>query len=78
MIEPAGAGDARLGQQLYVDNCVDCHGETGEGDDRTPDIRGAPRAALARALPGFDEMPEFDFTDAEVESLRAYLDALDI
>ncbi|WP_170844560.1 hypothetical protein [Aliiruegeria lutimaris] len=46
-------------------------------DDAAPDIRGANRSALDRALPGFDQMPEFDFTEEEIQALQAYLRDLD-
>jgi mono/diheme cytochrome c family protein len=72
------AGDLPSGRVLYVENCAECHGATGEGDDGVaPDIRGANRTALDRALPGFDQMPEFDLTEEEVRALHAYLQALD-
>ncbi|MEZ5715779.1 MAG: cytochrome c [Paracoccaceae bacterium] len=74
---PAQPGDATLGQALFVRNCIDCHGPTAEGDDTAPDIRGASRVMLDRALPGLDQMPEFDFSEHEIEALRAYLATLD-
>ncbi|WP_068310049.1 c-type cytochrome [Aliiruegeria sabulilitoris] len=72
------AQEAPSGKWLYTENCVDCHGEDAEGDDdAAPDIRGANRSALDRALPGFDQMPEFDFTEDEIRALQAYLKDLE-
>ena len=76
---PCGAwGDPLAeGRALYDENCAACHMEDGSGSDLEPDIRGAPRGMVKRALGGMDSMPEFDFTEAELDSLLAYLDALD-
>ncbi|MDV7144114.1 cytochrome c [Tropicimonas sp. TH_r6] len=75
---PALAEDVPSGKDLYRDNCVECHGDTAQGDDDiSPDIRGATRTQLERALPGFDQMPEFAFTDAEVVALKDYLAVLE-
>jgi len=46
-----GAGDnLELGAQLYADNCVKCHGETGEGDNDKfyPRIHGQHYSQMPR------------------------------
>jgi len=42
--------DLAYGEQVYKDNCVDCHGEQGEGDDKehTPQIQGQNYHYLVR------------------------------
>lgn len=75
---PAFAGDMPGGETLYVEHCLDCHGEDASGGDNSePDIRGVNMVMLDRALSGMDAMPEFEFSDAEVTALHAYLQLLD-
>ncbi|MEX5729561.1 mono/diheme cytochrome c family protein [Rhodovulum iodosum] len=76
-VTPAWATENGLGQGIFNTNCIICHGETGAGDDETPDIRGIPLGALRRALHGFDKMPEFALDDDAVAALHAYLRSLD-
>jgi len=72
------ADQAAFGRLLYADNCLACHTKdgSGEGGDGV-DIRGIGHAPLARALKGFDGMPEFGFADDEIDALATWLGVLD-
>jgi cytochrome c553 len=45
-------GDAARGQTL-AEECADCHGQDGKGDDETPALAGMDEAAHVAALKGF-------------------------
>ncbi|MEZ5685545.1 MAG: cytochrome c [Paracoccaceae bacterium] len=75
---PAGTTQGPTpGQALFAEHCARCHGESAEGENNAPDIRGVPKGTLARALRGYDEMPEFALDQAEVAALHAWLRRLD-
>lgn len=74
-------GDAVAGAQLYEAECTLCHGATGEGTSRGPDVRGleerlAPSLTLQVIREGRDTMPAYDFTDQELADLLAHLHTL--
>lgn len=71
--QPAGAsGD---GQQIYQAECAECHLDDGSGGVGS-DIRGVTRNRVARAIKGFDEMPEIPLTPLQLDALVAYLAGL--
>ncbi len=82
------ADQVAAGRQLVQDNCGPCHA-TGR-NDVSPHPRVRPLRSIAAAGPnamlealrrtgivaGHDEMPEFEFTDAQATALLTYLDSL--
>ena len=85
-----GAGDnLELGAQLYADNCVQCHGETGEGNNEKfyPRIQGQHYAYLLRQYQWIKEgkrrnaNPEMvaqiqKFTDEDTAAVLDYVSRL--
>jgi cytochrome c553 len=85
-----GAGDdLELGAQLYADNCVKCHGETGEGSDEKfyPRIQGQHYNYLLRQYQWIKEgkrrnaNPEMmaqiqKFTDRDTAAVLDYVSRL--
>ncbi|RYH10081.1 cytochrome c [Tropicimonas sp. IMCC6043] len=69
-------GDAEYGQKLFSALCVTCHKEDARGDDRAPDIRGAPVAAIRRGTSGMDSMQDFYLEEEDILAVRAYLATL--
>jgi cytochrome c553 len=79
-------GDPAAGAAL-ADDCVDCHGEDGKGDEDYPPLVGFPDAYLIAQLKAFrsgervdeDEMmPMYaeDLSDQEIADLAAYYASL--
>lgn len=74
LAKPAFAdGDAAFGKELYGSLCIRCHHEDAKGDDRAPDIRGAPVPAIRRGTSGMDSMPDFHLADEDIADIHAYL-----
>jgi len=55
-------GDVARGQELSVD-CVDCHGDAGEGFDDTPPLAGMDEAEHVAALKGYASGERVDETE---------------
>ncbi|HWC13153.1 MAG TPA: c-type cytochrome [Actinomycetota bacterium] len=77
------AGDLALGQSLFVANCAPCHGATATGGAVG---RGALAPSLSLAAPieiaeamvvGPGEMPVFDFSAHERDSIVRFIDYLE-
>jgi mono/diheme cytochrome c family protein len=74
-------GDATVGEQVYTDNCVDCHEEDGEGMKAASlpeEIPGNPDEDIVRnILAGPWIMPNFvkKLDDQQVADVLAYLRA---
>ena len=63
------------GEALYRRHCQVCHGRdamTGESGD----IRGMALPLVRSALRGIEQMPAFDFTEAEIAALTDHLRVL--
>lgn len=72
----AAADRAPDGAALYRRHCQVCHGRTAtEGE--AGDIRGMSVKLVRSALRGVEQMPEFRFSDAEVEAIVAHLASLE-
>lgn len=81
-IEPA-AGDLDLGQELFVANCAPCHGATGNGgatgeDALAPSLfHAAPIEVAEAVITGPGEMPVFELSPQERDSIIAFLNYLE-
>ena len=73
-------GDAANGKALSED-CVDCHGDDGMGDEDTPALAGMDAAEHAKKLADFksgavesDDMVDYaaDLSDQDMADLAAY------
>ncbi|AHM03216.1 hypothetical protein roselon_00800 [Roseibacterium elongatum DSM 19469] len=62
----------QTGETLFQRHCRACHGPDARRG-ASGDIRGLGEGTLRMALGGIESMPEFDFDDAEVGALVAYL-----
>lgn len=71
--EPADA--LAMGEDLYQRNCRACHGPLGTSGSGGQ-IRGSSERTVRRALGGAEGMPEFEFEDAEIAALVAYVEYL--
>ena len=69
-------GDADFGEELFASLCITCHHEDARGDDRAPDIRGAPIPAIKRGTSGMDSMQDFQFDPQDIADIHAYLATL--
>lgn len=75
----AGVGDLSQGQELFVNNCAACHGATANGGAAgvgalAPSLYASEPLDIAEAvITGPGEMPVFDFTEEERDSLIRYL-----
>lgn len=73
------AGDLSHGQELFVNNCAACHGATANGGAAgvgalAPSLyQSAPLDIAEAVITGPGEMPVFDFTEHERDSIVAYL-----
>lgn len=73
------AGDLSHGQELFVNNCAACHGATANGGAAgvgalAPSLYASGPLDIAEAvITGPGEMPVFDFTERERDSIVAYL-----
>ncbi|MCP4039427.1 MAG: c-type cytochrome [bacterium] len=83
---PRVEGDIERGAELYEDECGDCHGEEGWGEDDVPQLAGQHINYLRRQIKAFqsgdrknEDMDEvFDEIDAEdIEDIFAYLASRD-
>ena len=74
--EEALPGDAAFGEELFASLCITCHHEDARGDDRAPDIRGAPVPAIKRGTSGMDSMQDFNFDPQDIADIHAYLATL--
>lgn len=78
---PALAGDdarSEAGAALFEENCVACHGADAKGEDGAGgDIRGViVRQVVMATGGGYEDMPEIELTDDEIEAIVAYLASL--
>lgn len=73
MVVAAGAaqagGDSARGKELSVD-CVDCHGDTGLGDEETPAIAGLEEAFAVEQMQAFKSGERPDDKDAMLTSVE--------
>ena len=76
--------DADLdGEQLFLDNCQECHGADGRGTRKGPDLkREIPQLDDAEIVDiilngkGRNEMPAIEVTEAEAQAIVDYLRTL--
>jgi mono/diheme cytochrome c family protein len=75
---PAHADDALRdrGAALFLNLCARCHGPEAR-DGASGDIRAMPRASVARAVRGVEQMPRFELTDDAVTAISYWLASLD-
>ncbi len=83
-----GEADVARGRQLAEENCARCHAVGPDGEsplDQAPPFRtfgdNWPPSHLAEALAegivvGHPDMPEFVFSEPEIDGLIAYLESL--
>lgn len=77
-VDPA-VGELSEGQELFVNNCAACHGATANGGAAgvgalAPSLFASAPLDIAEAvITGPGEMPVFDFSDDELDSIVAYL-----
>lgn len=77
-VDPA-SGDLSEGQELFVTNCAACHGATANGGAAgvgalAPSLYASEPLDIAEAvITGPGEMPVFEFSDDERDSLIRYL-----
>jgi cytochrome c553 len=83
---PRVEGDIERGAELYEEECADCHGETGWGDEDAPQLAGQHTNYLRRQIQKFqsgervneDMEDAFDAVDEDdLEDIFAYLSSLD-
>ncbi|MCB1356231.1 MAG: cytochrome c [Maritimibacter sp.] len=74
--EDATPGDPDFGEELFASLCIACHHQDAQGDDRAPDIRGAPIPAIRRGTSGMDSMQDFQFDAQDIADIHAYLATL--
>jgi len=83
---PAVDGDVERGAEIYEENCSDCHGEEGWGEDDVPPLAGQYTEYLRRQIKNFrsgervneDMEGVFEFIDGnDLEDLFAYLASRD-
>ena len=73
------AGDLSQGQELFVSNCAACHGATANGGAAgvgalAPSLYASAPLDIAEAvITGPGEMPVFDFTEHDRNSIVAYV-----
>ena len=73
------AGDVSEGQELFVNNCAACHGATANGGAAgvgalAPSLYASEPLDIAEAvITGPGEMPVFDFSEDERDSIVRYL-----
>jgi len=81
-------GNPVSGQKLAVDDCADCHGDDGKGDEDSPSIAGLDPAKHIDLLKGYKsgEIPDEDemmvdsvenLSDQDMADLAAYYASLD-
>jgi cytochrome c553 len=79
---PRVDGDIERGAEIYEEECSECHGEEGWGEDDVPQLGGQYTDYLRRQVENFqsgkrvnEDMDEvFEFIDADLlEDLFAYL-----
>lgn len=75
---PAGAEELDMGEGLFQDLCSVCHGEDAKGvKGAGSDIRDSIVRQVRMATGGgYEDMPEIELTDAEMEAIVAYLNSL--
>jgi cytochrome c oxidase cbb3-type subunit 3 len=72
---PQDAQAARAGEEIYLNNCAVCHGETGGGDT----AQGAPALKYTVTNARFGIMPPMggaDLTEAETRAVAVYVHQL--
>lgn len=83
---PRVEGDVERGAELYADECSECHGEEGWGEDDIPQLAGQHTNYLRRQIEGFqsgervnDEMDGVfeDLEENDLEDIFAYLASRD-
>ena len=83
---PRAEGDIERGGELYEEECSDCHGEDGWGEDETPQLAGQHTNYLRRQIESFrsgerlnnDMEGVFDeLDDDDIEDIFAWLASLD-
>jgi len=82
----AFGGDKEMGEALYYDGCVACHGQAGKGASSYPKISGNDVAYTTEKLRAYREgskqgansalmiMMAKPLTDEEIDHLAAYLE----
>jgi len=85
-VPPVDGGDAEQGADLYEEECSECHGEDGWGEDDAPQIAGQHTDYLRRQIAQFrsgerlnEDMEDvFEFLESQdLEDIFAYLASLD-
>ncbi len=71
----AQSGDAEMGQQLFQQNCMRCHGSNATGG-WGPNIQGRDAAAIKGALGRVNAMSGISVSDDAIDDIAAYLGTL--
>jgi len=76
----AGQGNATAGKTVFADNCVSCHGATGQGGNGGPDLTSIPSAknvavVVKQVTNGGGGMPAFkgQLTSKQIDDVAAYV-----
>ena len=76
----AGQGNATAGKTVFADNCVACHGATGQGGNGGPDLTSIPSAknvavVVKQVTNGGGGMPAFkgQLTSKQIDDVAAYV-----
>ncbi len=79
-------GDVARGSELAANECADCHGDDGKGDDEVPGVAGMDAAKHAKLLADFQsgavesEMNDYvgDLTEQDMADIAAYYASLPV
>ncbi len=82
---PAAPADLALGQKVFSENCIGCHGADARGTDQGPPLAGDRRLrgrggqrirnTIKNGIPNTG-MPPFDLPDAQLDALAAFVRSL--